>query len=120
MSVPEKFPAYRKGKYRRLGRPLINVETGLDRVGDIRNRNSVHFARQRVIDSPYCIEIGGESIGDRKFVAGIGRECSAYLNRRCATGGRNDGNASGEVDQSRSPIVVSTTIVLLVKASGGT
>ena len=45
-----KIPGYREWKCRRLGRPLINVEAGLDRAGDIRNRNSTHLARQRVID----------------------------------------------------------------------
>ena len=65
-----KIPSYREWKCRRLGRPLINVQAGLDRAGDIRNRKSTNLARQRVVDMPRGIEIGGESIGDGKFIAG--------------------------------------------------
>ena len=98
-----KIPGYRERKCRRLGRPLINVQAGLDRTGDIRNRNSINLARQRVIDRPREIEIGSKSIGDGKFISGISRKRSANLDRRCIAGGGSDGDAPAEVDQPRVP-----------------
>src|SRR4030095_15030374 len=67
-----KIPSYREWKCQRIGAPLVNVQAGLDRTGDIRNRNSTNLARESVIYRPREIEIGSESIGDGKFISGIG------------------------------------------------